>query len=334
MFFYVCTFVVYFSSTPPICAGYLIEIPGQTNIFGLANTLSSVLFSIRAMLGVMNISGDELSFKIEASGYGNVIPKMIQPRHTSKCFGPAIHVDAIYIFLGCCPETHPFVVPRTEDSFQLLHNIFSEYFQIGLSNVQQIPPGTLGLHYRGTDRMNVGDAVFLSPTEFLVLLNDFLSHNWFQTIYVASDTNEFVELIYRTLPEKRLLSLNQIRATAGSAVGLHFQVSDNGTNSMADAAMADLLALSRCSCIFKTASTFSAFAKVLNPNLELVTVTAAGLRAPFPENVLSNEYEGHSARAKLILNRTLQRPSTYDAEGTQVKDSICRSRSLLSDCPF
>jgi len=320
------------------CKAYLVNVPTATNIFGLANTLGAVLFSIRVLTALPDICNEHILFQVEGPGYGTLIPGILIPRYGTTTSGSTCmqveSVDAISLFLGCCPGTDEFVVPRKQGSFKLMHDLFSNYFGIKQFMLPVIQPGTLGLHYRGTDRMLGGESVFLSIAEFVVLVKDFLSHDPFESIYIASDTAEFVDLIYNEFSDKKLLSFDQFRAPTGTDVGLHFAPRTNATiNQMSTAAMIDLLSLSRCSVILKTASTFSAFAKIINPSVILQTVTTSAFRAPFPEDVPSNQYAGHSSEAKLILKRTLQRPQNYESKAAEMRKMFCSARSSFSHCP-
>jgi len=197
-----------------------------------------------------------------------------------------------------------------------------------------ISDGTLGLHYRGTDRAALGVSTWISPAEFVVVLRDFLVRNTFSTFYVASDVQEFVDLIAHNFSHKRIITFNQWRASEHSVSGIHFTKVENvSTESMAKAAFTDLLALSQCSVILKTSSSFSAFAKVLNPAVKLLTITANGMRPFFPEGVSSSYYSDSvtSKHAARILQRTLRRPDKYETRSSrQVLSSLCSSSTCYS----
>jgi len=143
--------------------------------------------------------------------------------------------------------------------------------------------------------------------------------------------NEFVDLICREFPEKKIIYVDQWRATNRTTRGLHFtSVRNVTTHTMAEAALSDMWALSQCSVVFKTSSSFSAFAKVLNPSVRLLTVSASRLRPFFPEGVASNDYIGRekSTEATQILRRTMKRPHDFDNRSSrQLLSMLCRSSS-------
>jgi len=312
-------------------SGYFIAMPTEDNVFGLANSMGAVLSSILILENIVNTTSKiPVSFQVDGRGYGRIVPGLFNPLSTGTCSGK--HVDAISLFLGCCSGIDPLNIPRREQSFLRMHDVFVKYFSIADTIMTDFPADTLGLHYRGTDRMSDGESLFLAPDEFVFLLRDFLAHVPTRDMYVASDTVEFVELAYQQFPNMTLHSFNQRRLALNSSTGLHFSpITD--VHVMGHAALTDLVALSRCSVVFKTASTFSAFAKVLNPAVQLLTVTASRFRPPFPEGVLSNNYEGFSPQAKLLLKRTLTTPPNYEAEAVRLRTLSCETHSSPSGCP-
>jgi len=280
---------------------------------------------------LLHASSHNLLFSVDAAGYGSIIPELIQTKHKLTAINTLTRVDAIPVFLGCCPETKTVIMPSTDRSFLIAHDIFLKYFHIEAANMPVIPSDTLGLHYRGTDRMASGLGRRMTPSEFVIVLNDFLSRNAFSTFYVASDVDEFVQLIFHEFAEKQLITFDQFRASNHSKSGIHLsKVSRATRESMAEAALTDLWSLSRCAVIFKTSSSFSAFAKVLNPSVSLLTVTGNAVRPFFPEGVESNEYSepGMSNHSKEILRRTLGKQHNYgNRSSRQLLSALCRPSS-------
>jgi len=308
------------------CQAYLINVPSDKNFFGLGNTLASVIFTIRALEGLFDISSQNMTFSIRGRGYGDVIPGLLEPVHSVTCRNQ-IQIDAIPLFVGCCSSTDAFILPKVQHSFHVAHAVFFEYFRVAKLAEPVIPVGTLGLHYRGTDRIASGMTFGLSPVEFVVLLKDFLSRNSFQALYVASDVQTFVDLISYEFPYHQRVSFDQRRGSSGSITGLHFlRMVNVSKGAMGRAAFIDMLALSKCAAIFRTTSSFSAFAKVLNPSIKLVTITANRVQPFFPEGVPSNDYLGlrASPEAKAILRRTMRRPIySENRSSRQMLGNVC-----------
>jgi len=311
------------------CETLHVEIPEIGNIFGLANSLGAVLYTIHVLGKLRRLRGNGITFSVRGLGYGSIIPGLVKPRDNFVCHNnKTVEIDAVTLFIGCCPSTRRFVIPRKAESFQTSHRVFDKFFQISKLAVPPIPAGTLGLHFRGTDRIESGIAAPLTQAEYGILLKDFLTRHHYSTFYIASDVAQFVDMIYAEFPEKELISLNQWRASNRSRTGIHFRKPKNVTiDTMARAALADLVALSRCRTIFKTASSFSAFAKVLNPSVRLLTVTANRVYPLFPEGVSSNEYSdpNMSDEAARILRKAMPKP-----DGIAVRldpSALCKSTS-------
>jgi len=321
----------------PACSSYMVSIAAEHNLFGLTNSLGAVLFTIHVLESLKNTSPADISFSVNGNGYGSIIPGLVKPTNQTPCRSNPIQINAIPVLLGCCPAMRKFSIPRSESSFEVMHELFQRYFQIIPLPLPDVPEGTLGLHYRGTDRIGSGMSAYLSIEEFVLLLTDFLTRNTFYFFYIASDVQEFVNSIYRHFPEKHLMSLDQQRSTNGSSEGLHFTKAINATTeAMALAAMIDLLTLSRCAVVFKTASSFSSFAKVLNPNVKLITVTSSRFDPLFPEGVPTNYYSSQCAspEAAQILRRTLERPKDVATRSARLFPStLCRAAacSFLND---
>jgi len=316
-----------------VCRVFTVNVSPEENVLGLANSIGAVLFTIRVLEGLLNASSHQITFNVAANGYGNIVPGLFQPRHQISCSNIAVPVDAIPVFLGCCHGTEQFKVPRKAESYQMVHDVFQKYFKIKELPFPLIPNATLGLHYRGTDRMASGMTVPISQAEFVIMLKDFLVHHSFTTFYVASDVEDFVKLLYREFPTHNIISFDQRRASSNSSRGLHFTLMDAATTEvMAEAALIDLVSLSRCTHVFKTSSIFSAFAKVLNPSVKLLTVSGNGLYPLFPEGVSTNEYSmmNMSQAAADILHRTMTKPKDYLARSAAYPAAVCR----LANCSW
>jgi hypothetical protein len=155
-----------------------------------------------------------------------------------------------------------------------LHALWSRHFEIPARVLRRAEalapgPGTLGLHFRGTDKVSAHwDTNPVSHADFLALTADFLrTHPEIERLFVATDDAAFLEAVrdrFARLP------------IATSGVGAFHKDARDGPSS-ADHALLDCVLLSRCRWVLKTSSALSAFAKVLNPELAIFRVAASKL---------------------------------------------------------
>ncbi|MEO7335201.1 MAG: hypothetical protein ABIV63_01355, partial [Caldimonas sp.] len=127
----------------------------------------------------------------------------------------------------------------------------------------------LGLHFRGTDKMTaLWDTNPVSHADFLSLVADFIrTHPAIDQLFIATDDGTFLESARARFPHLAI-------ATSGVADS---HKAATGPQSKADHALLDCVLLSRCRWVLKTSSALSAFAKVLNPDLEIYRVAASKL---------------------------------------------------------
>jgi len=126
-----------------------------------------------------------------------------------------------------------------------------------------IPGRTLGVHYRGTDKATEASEISFEYT--LQCIKQCRRQNpALDTVFVATDTTEYLEFLRRELQDVRLVVRDEIRSPNDkpvhlSGLGTPYQ---NGR----DALLSSLL-LSRCDVLLKTMSNLSGWAKVFNPEL-------------------------------------------------------------------
>ena len=158
--------------------------------------------------------------------------------------------------------------------WRYLHALWSRHFAVParvLSQAEALAPGpgTLGLHFRGTDKLAAHwDTNPVSHADFLALTADFIrTHPEVERLFVATDDAAFLEAVRNRFARLPV-------ATSGVA---SFHKGARGSPSNADHALLDCVLLSRCRWVLKTSSALSAFAKVLNPDLAIFRVAASKL---------------------------------------------------------
>lgn len=163
--------------------------------------------------------------------------------------------------------------------WQALHELWHRYFRIPKRTLERadavaLPPGTLGLHYRGTDKnLATQDTNPVSIDDFLTLAECVLrEHPEWQTVFIATDEPAMVEQARLRLAGKRLINLGAVR----------FHKDPAGEPDRADRALLDCLLLSRCATVLKCSSALSGFAKVLNPQLPCYRVSASKMFGDVP----------------------------------------------------
>ncbi|MEY4917386.1 MAG: hypothetical protein RL616_1299, partial [Verrucomicrobiota bacterium] len=170
--------------------------------------------------------------------------------------------------------------------------------------------GALGLHYRGTDKNQaLIETNYVSEADFLELTRDFIAtHPAIKLIFIATDENAFVEKIRAQHPNLRVVN--------SGTVTHHKELGREDNFAKGEHALLDCLLLSRCRYVLKCQSALSAFAKVLNPQLEAYRISANKLvtwnfGAPyFPDGHLP-QFTSREAGCEKILARL------FDGDWTQ-----------------
>jgi hypothetical protein len=163
--------------------------------------------------------------------------------------------------------------------FRTLSDIWHRSFAIPVRVLERadalgLAHRTLGLHFRGTDKVtSLWDTNPIRHDEFLELIADFLeTHKDVEKMFVATDDPTFIGAVGCRFPSIPLL-------TTGPGIS-HKEAA--GREGKADHAVLDCVLLARCRWVLKTSSALPAFAKVLNPDLEIYRVAASKLFDSMP----------------------------------------------------
>lgn len=214
-------------------------------------------------------------WEIHTIRYGNLFPQILENIYDARIGISKPRYDMMEI-----KRSKSYSYNETE--FQLAHNLFFKYFRIAKGiNVevdkvaQKFREKTLGVHYRGTDKMG-DEASLVTKEDFIKQVNGFLNSNQeYNTIFIATDEEEFVNVVNKNFIEKPkyLIIVNDFRRSKTSqAIHKSENVTVNDPLEKGKEAMIDSLLLSRCDYVIKTASFLSAWAKIWNPSLEIYNV--------------------------------------------------------------
>jgi hypothetical protein len=158
------------------------------------------------------------------------------------------------------------------NNWRQLSDIWHDYFRIPGRIIESADAigslaNTLGVHYRGHDKMN-SDSNPVHYTELLDIIRDFLEQRpELQRVFLATDDYRCYDCLQRNLP-LQIINLGE--------VGFHKATTQiEGLSAKGDRAMLDCLLLSRCRAVLKTSSALSGFAKILNPELEIYRISAS-----------------------------------------------------------
>lgn len=215
-----------------------------------------------------------------------------------------------------------------------LSSLWYDYFRIPrrttdaadaqIANVQD----ALGVHYRGHDKVDPNDPLSnpITHSEFLVIIRDFLGRRpSLKNVFLATDDYSFYEFLRDGL-DVEVVNLGEVDYFRGS------NRSDDGLGKE-DRAMLDCVLLSKCQSVLITSSALSAFAKVLNPDLEIYRVAASRLFSDVPYFPVSYipVYSSPDPEVSAIIDRVMTEDWTHGPAAEKFSGQFLsvRDRSVL-----
>jgi hypothetical protein len=252
-----------------------------------------------------------LSFHINAEAYDNIIPNFVHPRETyyHDDLENVKLIDMTQHFTSFKKHSMEF----DEKSFAVVNKIWNKYFVVSDDIMSKIPTfdgsKTLGIHYRGTDKnVQYNETNSITSEEFIDIVLDYLSTHDVHHLYCCSDEASFIRDLKNRLPQGVTVT-EYIRAPTNENIALHRLtagafIDKNLKDNLAISALVDMLALSRCQTVLKTNSALSAFSKIINPDLQLYTVSA--MKEKWFPTGLVKPYKTNSEKVNAILARTMQ----------------------------
>ena len=252
----------------------------------------------------INDNNTKVIFDINTLNNKNLIPKFIQPKN--------LYDDLSFEPINISLKKYKNKVNSFElntESFEKANKTFNKYFKfndfiIDEVNRLNINKKTLGVHYRGTDKnYDTLQTNYITKTEMLSIIKDYIENNNIEQIFCCSDEQSFINEIKILYPNK-LIEYKQSRSDTSLNYGF-FRNGQNSSNmdNLTYSCLIDMLALSKCKTIIKTSSALSSFSKIINPSLNLYTVSA--MKQPWFPTAVADRYESKSEKIIKILNRTM-----------------------------
>ena len=279
-------------------ANYIITSTPDDIVMGLFGGITLYIFEILPYLESQSIFP---AWNIKSLNYGKGPDFTVIPGVFDLAYEPDLS-SLQEIKLTSIHQSH---AQTLGNDWQYLSKLWNSYFKIPDRIILKADKvgdlsGTLGLHYRGTDKKIANwDTNGVSQDEYIILIKDFLkTHNEVSSVFIATDEFSFVKRFQEEFPKIQIINLGEVEFHLDSAISA----------TKADHALLDCLLLSRCKFMINTSSALSAFAKVFNPELECYRVAASKLFGEMPYFPVAYipKLTSDNPECKKILNRLFQ----------------------------
>jgi hypothetical protein len=198
--------------------------------------------------------------------------------------------------------------------FNLAHNLFFKYFKISdeiyneVKNFVEPRKGkkTLGIHYRGTDKINSTESGYMDEHVFVKIVDDYLSKDKdIDTIFVISDEKQkiiFISEYYNNKGYKTYYPDDSVSLSRSDLLFYHYSnESSDDRDYLFKKSIVDPLILSNCDVLFKSQSALSSWAKIFNPSLDVYRITSFKY-SWFPDGYI-NKYTSNNPEINIILDK-------------------------------
>lgn len=251
---------------------YIITTTPNEIVMGLFGGITLHIFEILPYLHSKSVLP---AWNIKSSNYGKQPDFTIIPGVFDLAYEPDLS-SLKEVELSTIRRDH---VRTLGNDWHYLNKLWSSYFKIPGRIVSEADKvgnlsETLGLHYRGTDKITSNwDTNCITQDEYIILIKDFLkNHKEISSVFIATDEFSFVRKFKEEFPLMQVINLGEVE----------FHLDPANSPTKADDAVLDCLVLSRCKYMINTSSALSAFSKVLNPDLECYRVAASKLFGEMP----------------------------------------------------
>lgn len=221
-------------------------------------------------------------------------------------------------FISLSDLKHSYAVHYGDD-FDYANKLWNNFFKFTpelINKVEQYINGldmdkTIGLHYRGTDKINT-EGGYIDTNIFIKILDDYLSFNKIDNIIIFTDEKKslidlknyyqknykiiYNEDLYKSEHEDILFS-NNIKNNVDK--DKHYLDS-----------LVDMIVLSKCKSIIKTSSQLSAWPKILNNDIEIYRVSSF-IHDWFPDSRIPL-YKSDNDEINLLLKELYEKENKKD----------------------
>lgn len=186
------------------------------------------------------------------------------------------------------------------------NRIFFKYFKFPESIIHDVSlfikpyenKNILGLHYRGTDKMQTefgkgySEASYFSFDNLIKILNNFIKIRNVDVLFIATDNPNIIQKIKNNIDIPIINFYLNFNIDNDKSFHNKKFSNEKEKKEMGLSALRDTLMLSKCTYVLKYCSQMSAFAKIINPDLEIYRLNKPNY-SWFPENTIpeiSNKY--------------------------------------------
>jgi hypothetical protein len=210
---------------------------------------------------------------------------------TSPYYG---NIFGKHILLNYIPDDSDDIVTLTNiktnhalhfgNDFQHANKLWNKFFKFSpelLNKVDEYINGldmkkTIGFHYRGTDKIHT-EGGYINTKIFTEIVDDYLkSNNNIDNIVIFTDEKnalidlkKYYEGNYNIIYSKELYNSNYNDILFSNNIRNNVDVDKHYIDTLND-----MIVLSKCSVVFKTASQLSAWPKILNTDIEIYRISS------------------------------------------------------------
>ena len=205
--------------------------------------------------------------------YGDIFGKYIIPNYIPEELDELVSLSDI---------KHSYAV-HFGDDFGLANKLWNKFFKFTphlIDKVEQYIKGlnmntTIGLHYRGTDKINT-EGGYIDTSIFIRVLDDYLSLNKIDNIIIFTDEKKsLIELKTYYQKKYKIIYSEELYNSDNEDILFSNNIKNNvDKDKHYLSSLVDMIVLSKCKSVIKTSSQLSAWPKILNNDIEIYRVSS------------------------------------------------------------
>lgn len=236
---------------------------------GFLSNFTTILTSFRDLVGRKSINPDDIFISSNMfSLYGNPENWFDSKKVVSDLNGFVIHDSVANFDLSIWPTYRELDLKKYIEYVPFNYRV-KKLLKKDKTNYSN----TLGIHYRGTDNRPGAHTDFIPVEKMLISASEEFVKNNYDSIFVSSDeegvVEYFKEYFFQEYGFENVLYFDHIRTTGST--GLHFSsFSSEEKLILGDQVLIDATTLSKCKSVIGKTSNLINYARILNPNLEVL----------------------------------------------------------------